>query len=104
MSGRNDDLDRMVREDIDAVRSLARGGVDTSVPVLLELGLASLTGLVLLCWLLALLWVPDPIPGDMWMAIGMLGLVLFGLPAGTIYVLRRGGADVVRALVTELVR
>lgn len=96
-----DDLGELVRNDVQRFRELRRsdGGLDSGLPAMIELGFGSLSALAGLTWVLMLLWVPDPIDGGTWMGFGMLGLVLFGLPTGLIYVLRRGGAEVVREVV-----
>lgn len=99
-----DDLDEMVRQDIEQLRRLATNRQDTGLPVLIEVVLWSLTAVVAIVWLLAMFWTPDPIPAGAWLGLGMLGLGLFGLPAGAMYVLRNGGATVIRGVVRELVR
>lgn len=93
-----DDYGDLWRDDVRRVREVAGGGggVDTSLPAMVEGGFGALTALVGLVWFLMLFWVPDPISGGAWMGFGMLGLVLFGAPTGAIYALRRGGAEVVR--------
>lgn len=79
------------------------GGLTTSVPSLLELAFGSLTALLGIVWLVSLWWVPDVIAGETWMGLGILGIVLVGLPFLAIYWFRRGGIDVLRALLREVV-
>lgn len=98
----NDDFNELARKDLEKVSAYQGQGLDTSLPAMIELGFGSLTALVAICWFVAMYWVPDPIPGTTWFGVGMVGLVLFGLPAGTIFVLRRGGADVVRAIAQSM--
>ena len=99
------DIEGMVQDDIAKVKSVSgNGGMDTSLPALMELAFASLTGVTAVVWFLAILLVPDTIDGITWMSLGALGLVLFGLPAGLLYLLRRGGATVIRDLVRSVVR
>lgn len=105
MSDRDFDLNSEFRDDVQKFRKLnRRDGMDWSLPAFIELAFGSLTAVAGLAWLVSLWWVPDVIPGTTWMGLGMLGLVLFGGPAALVYGLRRGGADVVRALVRDIVR
>lgn len=91
-------------DDMEKFRELeGSGGFDMSPPAVIELAFASLTALVALGWLVSLLWVPDAINGQTWMGLGALGMVMFGVPAGAIYVLRRGGIDVVKAVIRDMV-
>lgn len=94
----------MLKDDLEKVSDLRSGGMDTSIPALMELAFGSLAGLTALLWIVALFWVPDPITGQTWMGLGALGGVLFGLPAGAIFMLRRGGAEVLMAIVRESAR
>jgi len=97
-----DDIGEMVESDVEKFKRLrSRGG--WGLPGYLELGFGAVTGVVLVGWLLALLWVPDPIDGNAWMGVGMLALLLTGVPTAAIFWLRRGGADIVRAVVRGLV-
>lgn len=102
----NDDLDDAVQRDLEQFRRLQQnGGVDTSVPALVELIFASIAAVIALVWFAAMfLWVPDPVPGTVWMGFGLFGLGIFGGAAGLIYVLRRGGATTIRVLVREAMR
>lgn len=89
-----DDMNDMVREDVEKFRRYrGRGGVERTLPALVELALTGTTALIALVWLGSLYFVPDPIPGQMWMGIGMLGLVIVGVPAAAVALLRRGGVD-----------
>jgi len=95
----------MVSNDMDRMQRVGSGdGMDWSVPAVVELTFLSLTALVGIVWLVSLLWVPEPIDGQTWMGMGMLGLLMFGAPAGMVFALRRGGAEMVRAIIREMVR
>lgn len=94
----------MVQDDLEKVRSVSSGGIDTSIPALIELTLGVATAFVALGWLAALLWVPDPVDGLTWMSVGATLMSLFGIPAALVYGLRRGGAEMARAIVREYTR
>ncbi len=97
----NEDLEEMVQKDKERFRDLSGGdGMDLSPPALIELVFFSLTALTLLAWL-ASLFLFD-VDGQTWMGLGALGLVMFGLPAGLIFVLRRGGAEVVERMIRNV--
>lgn len=92
----------MLEDDLETISSLWSGdGMDTSIPALVELAFGSLTAISALAWIVLLFFVPDVVGGQAWMALGGLALVLFGVPAGVVYVLRRGGSDVLMAMIRE---
>lgn len=96
----NDDLDGMLKDDLEKFQSMrGNGGMDTTLPALIELAFTALTGLVVIAWFLSLFLLSDSVDGVTLMSLGMLGLVMFGLPAGLIYALRRGGATVIRDMI-----
>lgn len=99
-----DDPQELLRNDLEKFGDLSGDGFDTSLPAMIELGFVAMTTLVLLCWLVMLLWVPDPIDGQQWMGFGMVGLLMFGVPGGLLFILRRGGAAVLIAVIRELTR
>ena len=102
----NDDLNDALADDMRrAQRAVSGGGPSLSPAAMLEAVFATLAAATMLAWLVAMvLWVPDPIPGHVWMGFGLFGMAVFAAPAGAIYVLRRGGAGVIRAMVREQVR
>jgi len=92
-----------LQEDIEKIRRYRGQGIrDVGLAALVEGVFASLTGLVGIVWFASLYWVPDVIPSETWMAAGMVGLLVFGLPAGAIYMLRRGGAQVIERVIREV--
>ena len=92
-----------IERDIEKFRRYRRrDGRDLAPGAIAEGAFAAVLGLTGLVWLVLLWFTPDPVPSTLWMGVGMLGLVLFGLPAGAIYVLRRGGAETLRRLVREV--
>ena len=99
----NDDINEMAREDVEKFKNLSGDGMEWSLPAMIELVLGALTTGVVLTWLISMYWVPDPIDGSIWMGLGMLGAAVFGLPLAVIVVMRRGGADVIRAVVRGVV-
>lgn len=100
----NDDMNDMLEDDLEKLQSMRGQGMDTSIPALIELGLAVCLALVALAWFAALLWTPDPLGGTTWMAMGVLGGILFGAPLGLIYALRRGGAELIARTIRGYVR
>lgn len=104
-AGDDFDVNDAFSDDIEKFRDLeGRDGFDLTPPAALELAFASLTALVALGWLVSLLWVPDTINGQTWMGLGALGMVMFGAPAAAIYGLRRGGMDIVKRVIRDMVR
>lgn len=97
-----DDIERMAQQDVQKIRQYQGGDVEATIPNLVELVLGGLTALHAVVWFGAILLVPDTIDGTTWMGLGLLGLVLFGGPAGLIYWLRRGGAETIRAVVQNM--
>jgi len=98
----NDDMSDMWRDDVDKFQRLADQDSDWGLPAYMELGFGTLTGLTVVGWLIGLYLAP--VDGPTWMGLGGLGLVLFGLPTALIYGLRRGGIELVRAVVREYTR
>lgn len=99
-----DDIERLVEQDKQKFQQYSGQGFDTSVPAVVELAFGVATALLAVVWFLSLLWVPDVIDGTTWMALGMLGLILLGTPAGVIYLLRRGGADTLQQVIRGVTR
>lgn len=100
MSQRPSDL---IQDDLEKFqRYSGDGGMDFSPAAIIELSLLSLTGFVALGWLVAIFWVPDPIDGQVWMGLGALGLVVFGLPTGLIMAFRRGAGEIALAMLREI--
>lgn len=99
----NDPSD-LLEDDFRKFQQYRGKGMDTSIPAMLELGFGAVTLLIGFVWLVSLYWVPDPIDGQVWMQAGMLGLLIFGGPAGLIFMLRRGGSEVLMAMVREFAR
>jgi len=101
MSGR--DLDSMVKNDLEKFQDLD-GDMSMDPPAILELVFISLTAVTVLAWFASMfLLVPDTIPSKVWMGGGLFGLVVFGVPAALVFFLRRGGVEVVRAVVRGFV-
>lgn len=99
------DRHEMLQDDIEKFRDLqGRGGLEATPPAILEIVGGILTAVLVLVWLAAMLWVPDPIDGRAWFAFGMLSLGLFGGPTAAIYWLRRGGAEVILQLIRGVVK
>lgn len=99
----SDDIQDWLERDKERLQNMNTGGREWGVAGYLEAGLASITALIALAWLLSMWWVPDPIDGTTWMGLGMLGMALFGLPTVAIYWLRRGGTVVVREILAGVV-
>jgi len=103
MSRPDFDPEGMASRDIQRLKQMQSTG-DVGPGARLELvfgGLTMMTGMV---WMLSIIWVPDPIDGGVWMGLGLLFLGMFGAPTGAVYWLRRGGADIVRQMVRQVVR
>ncbi len=99
----NGDLEEMVQKDKERFRDLSGGdGMDLSPPALIELVFLLLTGMTLIAWFVSLFLFD--VDGQTWMGIGALGLVMFGLPAGLVFALRRGGAEVVESIIRDVTR
>ncbi|MFW5956347.1 MAG: hypothetical protein ACOCQY_02975 [Halorhabdus sp.] len=96
------DVEEMVQDDMDRFRDLSGDGMEMSFPAILELSFLSLTGVSLIGWFLSLFLFD--VDGPTWMGMGMLFLVLFGLPTALIFGLRRGGAEIVDGLIQQIVR
>lgn len=94
-------MNDMLQDDLDKFREIrGSGGMDTSIPALIELGFGVATALVALGSLVALmLWVPDTVDGTSWMGVSAVCLAVTGIPAGAVYGLRRGGAEMIQAIV-----
>jgi len=102
MSGR--DLDGMVQDDLEKFQDLD-GDMSMDPPAILELVLLTLTAVTVLAWFASMfLLVPETIPSKVWMGGGMLALVVLGVPTGLVFAMRRGGVEVVRAVVQDFVR
>ncbi|MFW5900393.1 MAG: hypothetical protein ACOCTH_01285 [Halodesulfurarchaeum sp.] len=99
-----DDFSGMVEDDLERVSGLVGGGLDTSIPSIIELFFGAATTFVAVTWFVTMFFVPDPIDGQAWFSLGMLGLFLFGVPAAGTYWLRRGGADVIMAVLRAYAR
>jgi len=99
-----DDMNDMLGDDLEKFQSMSGQGMDTTIPALIELGFAICLALVALAWFAALLWTPDPIGGTTWMGLGVLGGILFGVPLGLIYALRRGGKELIGRTIRGYVR
>ncbi len=99
----NQDIEEMVQEDKERFRDLSGGdGMDMTIPALFELTFLLLTGLTLIAWFVSLFLFD--VDGQTWMGVGALGLVMFGLPAGLIFALRRGGAEVIEGFIRDVTR
>lgn len=100
MSSRpNDDLPGSVEDDLQKFRELRdRDSDGWALGGIVEGVFATLTALGGLAWFASMWWVPDTLSGTEWMGFGALIGVMFGLPALAIYTLRRGGAQVVKAM------
>lgn len=86
----SNDIDDLISDDIENIRN-RQGGMDRTLPAMVELGFLSLTALAGVGWLIALFFTPDPIPSGVWLGGGMLAVGAFGFPAAVIYIMRRGG-------------
>lgn len=102
-AGPSDDLPGSVEDDVQKFRELRQRDGNRSIPALIEGAFAMLLGLCALAWFASMWWVPDTISGTEWMGFGGLIAVMFGLPAGAIYWLRRGGVEVIQALIRQLI-
>ena len=98
----DDDMSDMVQDDMQRFRELQSKDMGNSVPAVLEMLFAGAAALVAVAWLISLYWVPEVIPSKTWMLGGALGVFIFGLPAGILYLGRRGGVAFVERLVQSL--
>ena len=95
----SDDLPGDPQQDIERLKDMSRGGMDTSPDAIAEGVLSVLFGLVAIGWLVAIWWVPDTIAGEVWLGAGIVGGIVFGVPLAAIMALRRGGvSQLARAL------
>lgn len=99
MSSR-DPFDADWRDDVEKFKRLRRRDKQGwSLGSVVELIFASLAGLSALAWFIAMWFVPDPVPGDLWLGLGGLAVAVFAGPAFAIYQLRRGGLGRLRQLI-----
>lgn len=105
MSSRpNDELPGSVEDDLQKFRELrARDRDGWDVGGVVEGVFATLFAFGGIAWFASMWWVPDTISGTEWMSFGALIAIMFGVPAGAIYVLRRGGAEVAKQLLQSFI-
>jgi len=104
MSGR-EDIPGDPQKDLEKFRQMRRQDGNRSAGGWLEGVLAMAASLVACAWFVTMwLWVPDPIDGQTWMGLGALGMSVTGVPAAIIYYGRRGGAEMFKQIIREVIR
>lgn len=100
---KRDPFDASWQDDVEKFKQLRRRDKQGwSVGSVLEIVFITLAGLVAVSWFVAMFFVPDPVPGDMWLGLGGLGILVTGVPALVIYHLRRDGLEVLQRLIREV--